>query len=41
MLEHAQVLHDPETRHRQPSLEGAERLSILLEQRVEQLAAWW
>src|SRR5687767_9723506 len=39
LLEHPQVLHDGETRHRQPALERAQRLSVALEERVEQTAS--
>jgi hypothetical protein len=38
-LEHPEVLHDAEARHRQPLLERAECLPVLLEQLVEQAAA--
>src|SRR4051794_26994223 len=36
LLEHLQVLHHAEARHRQPALERGERLAVLLEQEVEQ-----
>src|SRR5207247_7690007 len=36
LLEHPQVLHHAEARHRQSPLERAERLPVFLEQRVEQ-----
>jgi hypothetical protein len=36
LLEHPQVLHDADARHRQRLLQRDERLPILLEQRVEQ-----
>ena len=39
LLEHPQVLHDAEARHRQPPLERAQRLPVLLEQLVEQAPA--
>jgi hypothetical protein len=39
LLEHAQVLHDAKTSHRQPALERAQRLPVALEQLVEQAAA--
>jgi hypothetical protein len=39
LLEHLEVLHHAEARHRQPLLERAERLPVLLEQLVEQAAA--
>src|SRR6476620_737584 len=38
LLEHAQVLHKAESRHGQPVLELAQRLAILLEEPVEELA---
>src|SRR5512143_983167 len=38
LLQHLEVLHHAEARHRQATLEGAERLPVLLEEPVEQLA---
>jgi hypothetical protein len=38
LLQHPQVLHDSEARHRQPRLEGGQGLAVLLEQRVQQQA---
>jgi hypothetical protein len=37
-LEHPQVLHDAEAGHRQALLERAQRLTVLLEQLVQQAA---
>jgi hypothetical protein len=37
LLEHAQVLHDAETGHRQALLELGERLAVLFEEPIEQL----
>jgi hypothetical protein len=39
LLEHAQVLHHTEARHRQAPLECAQRLPVLLEQLVEQASS--
>ena len=39
LLEHAQVLHHAEARHRKPLLERRERLAVLGEQLVEQAPA--
>jgi hypothetical protein len=39
ILEHAQVLHHPETCHRESLLQLAERLAVPLEELVEQLPA--
>ena len=39
LLEHPQVLHHAEARHRQPLLQRAEALPVLPEQLVEQAAA--
>jgi hypothetical protein len=39
LLEDPQMLHHAEPRHRQPLLERAERLAVLLEQLVEQAPA--
>ena len=36
LLEHPQVLHHAEARHRQPPLERAQRLPVLAEELVEQ-----
>ena len=36
LLQHPQMLHDAEARHRQPLLERAEGLPVLLKQRIEQ-----
>ena len=38
LLEHPEVLHDAEARHRQPRLQRAQRLPVRLEQLVEQPA---
>ena len=37
VLEHAQVLHDPEARHLQLGLELGERAAVTLEETVEQM----
>ena len=37
LLEHAQVLHDPEARHLEPALEVGERAAVALEEPVEQV----
>ena len=38
LFQHAQMLHHPEARHRQPPFERAQRLAVVLEQCVEELA---
>jgi hypothetical protein len=38
-FEYPQVLHDTEARHAMPLLESAQRLAVLLKQRVQELAA--
>jgi hypothetical protein len=39
LLEHAQVLHHAEARHRQPLLQRAQRLPVFVEEGVKQLSA--
>jgi hypothetical protein len=36
LFEHAQMLHDAKSRHRQPAFERTERLPVFLEQLIEQ-----